>query len=88
MTAEEAKEIIIKERDSLKANPMLIVEDCLYEAYDMAIKALEQEPKIGKWERFADDYKKCSECGTIIMVYHGYNYCPNCGSEMTELKPS
>lgn len=41
MTTEEAKEIIIKERDSLKANPMLKVEDCLYDAFDLAIKALE-----------------------------------------------
>ena len=44
MTTEEAKEIIIKERDSLKANPIVKVEDCLYEAFDVAIKALEQEP--------------------------------------------
>lgn len=43
MTVEEAKEIIIKERDSMRANPMVKVEDCLYEAYDMAIKALEQQ---------------------------------------------
>ena len=43
MTAEEAKEIIIKERDSLKANPMVNVEDCLYKAFEMAIKALEQQ---------------------------------------------
>lgn len=44
MTNSEAKEIIIKERDSLKANPMIKVEDCLYEALDLAIKALEQQP--------------------------------------------
>ena len=44
MTNEEAKKIIIKERDSLKANPMVKVEDCLYEAFNVAIKALEQQP--------------------------------------------
>lgn len=44
MIVEEAKEIIIRERDSLKANPRVKVEDCLYEAFDLAIKALEQEP--------------------------------------------
>ena len=44
MTNEEAKEIIIKERDSLKANPIVKVEDCLYEAFDVAIKALEKQP--------------------------------------------
>lgn len=42
MTEKEAREIIIKERDSLKANPMVKVEDCLYEAFDFVIKALEQ----------------------------------------------
>lgn len=44
MTAKEAKKIIIKERDSLKANPIVKVEDCLYEAFEVAIKALEQQP--------------------------------------------
>jgi len=44
MTPQEAREIIIEERDSLKANPMVKVEDCLYEALDLAIKALEQQP--------------------------------------------
>ena len=42
MSNEEAKEIITQERDSLKANPVVNVEDCLYEAFDVAIKALEQ----------------------------------------------
>lgn len=44
MTNSEAKEIIIKERDSLQANPIVKVEDCLYEAFEMAIKVLEQQP--------------------------------------------
>lgn len=48
MTREEAREIIIKERDSLKANPRVKVEDCLYEAFDLAIKALEHEPVLDK----------------------------------------
>lgn len=48
MTREEASEIIIKERDSLKANPRVKVEDCLYEAFDLAIKALEHEPVLDK----------------------------------------
>ena len=42
MTNKEAKEILIKERDSLKANPFISVDECLYEAYDMAIKRLEE----------------------------------------------
>lgn len=48
MTLDEAREIIIKERDSLKANPMIKVEDYLYEAFDVAIKALEQTEEITK----------------------------------------
>ena len=44
MSNEEAKEIIIQERDSLKANPAVKVENCLYEAFDVAIRALEQQP--------------------------------------------
>lgn len=42
MTNKEAKEILIKERDSLKANPLISVDECLYEAYDIAIKVLEE----------------------------------------------
>lgn len=48
VTNEEAKEIIIKEKDSLKANPMVEVEDRLYEAFDVAIKALEQKAVLDK----------------------------------------
>lgn len=84
MTNEEAKEIIIKERDSLKANPMVEVEDCLYEAFDMAIKALEQRP--ARWNRFTDNYKECSRCGKLIKYYYNYKYCPGCGREMEEVK--
>lgn len=51
MTNKEAKEILIEERDSLKANPMLIVEDCLYDAFDVAIKTLEQTRWIPCTER-------------------------------------
>lgn len=50
----------------------------------MAIEALEKQPKKGHWERFADDYKKCSKCEAIVMFYHNYKYCPNCGAKMIE----
>lgn len=54
MTDKEAREIIIEERDSLKANPMVKVEDCLYEAFDLAIKALEQTRWIPVSERLPE----------------------------------
>jgi hypothetical protein len=59
MTSDEAKEIIIKERDSLKANPMVKVEDCLYEAFDIAIEILEQQ--------------HCKDVGELSDGYHTFN---------------
>lgn len=61
MTDKEAREIIIEERDSLKANPIVKVEDCLYEAFDLAIKALEQTRWIPVSERLP---KK----GEIVLI--------------------
>jgi hypothetical protein len=58
-------------------------------ALDMAIKALEQEPKRGHWIMTSDylttaygsvDYVKCSCCGKDSLEEG--NYCPNCGVEM------
>ena len=66
------------------------------EAKDMAIKALEQEPKTGQWlavgyDGYADGYPvvdlwECSECHE---EHYGEEdtlttYCPNCGAEMKE----
>jgi len=45
MTNEEAAKILKLERTSWSINPNLKVAKCLCDAYDMAIKALEQEPK-------------------------------------------
>lgn len=44
MTNEEARRILIQDTESLKANPLVTVDDCLYEALDMAIKALRYKP--------------------------------------------
>ena len=64
----------------------------MLEACDMAIKALEQEPKTGHWEYgyvFADgNYCKCSECKEIIKCIYPMHYCPNCGCRMVELQES
>ena len=62
------------------------------EAYDLAIKALEERPK-GEWVvviDYSDEYEKrwhyeCSECRNT--PYYGgdidtLHFCPNCGAEM------
>lgn len=53
------------------------------EAYNMAIEALEQVPKRGKWKQAEDvekEYAVCTNC-----KHHGefyMDYCPNCGARM------
>jgi uncharacterized OB-fold protein len=57
--------------------------DRVEDAVDMAIKALEQEPKTGHWIDHQEDrwiYAQCSECGTVHDTQT--NYCPNCGAKM------
>lgn len=57
---------------------------CKYcdEALNMAIKALEQEPKRGKWLNYLKEGLKwkCSECGSKYTT--PWHYCPNCGARM------
>ena len=52
------------------------------EIIDMAIKALEQEPKTGHWQNNA-----CSNCG-IYNASAYKNWCPNCGAKMVEQQES
>ena len=50
---------------------------------EMAIKALEQEPKTGHWIDHQEGrwiYAQCSECGTVHDTRT--NFCPNCGTRM------
>lgn len=59
MTDKEATDILTKHVEGLKANPCVIVDECLYEAFDMAIKAL-------KYHQFKEDfinYMQNSHCG-------------------------
>ena len=62
-------------------------------ALDMAIKALEEEPKTGHWINIINkdlhDYrtgnKLCFECSECRSQYtYKSNYCPNCGARMEE----
>lgn len=62
----------------------------MVEALDMAIKALEQEPKTGHWieSNIPNEKYVCSECGGGCW-YYDYQadvvksrFCPNCGTKM------
>ena len=58
----------------------------LIEALEMAIQALEQEPKTGHWSHDGSHWKNrfiCSECGYKLFD-EPTNYCPNCGCRMVE----
>lgn len=54
-------------------------------ALDMAIEALEQEPKTGHWI-FTEHIVYCSECaeGFDRLYLNGYHYCPNCGAKLSQ----
>lgn len=69
------------------------------EALNMAIQALEQEPKTGHWITIshgfpAEPTSVCSECGFDRDFYirtRGFDkikYCPNCGCRMIEPQES
>jgi NADH pyrophosphatase NudC (nudix superfamily) len=95
MTREEAiksvKETTIKLVKEV-AGMSLDWDDAHYDALQMAIKALEQEPKTGHWKygyAFADgNYCKCSECKEIIKCTYPMHYCPNCGAKMVDSQES
>ena len=57
------------------------------EAVDMAIEALEEEPRPHgewiyhkEWEVDGECAFECSKCGMGTDV--DYNFCPNCGADM------
>ena len=59
------------------------------DTFNMAIKALEKEPKTGHWIMTNDylttaygsvDYVKCSCCGEDSLEEG--DFCPNCGAKM------
>lgn len=68
------------------------------EILDLAIKALEQEPKTGHWiTKIKSDLRgdkwptnpKCSECGRepyYSNTIFNYKFCPYCGADMREVE--
>ena len=73
---------------------------CKYcdEAINMAIKALEQAPKHGKWieVQISEHFKRmiCSKCGDSyvadaitpleVWINNRHCFCPSCGADMRE----
>lgn len=55
-------------------------------ALNMAIQALEQEPKTGYWIYKPMKGQFCSECDESCIWK--FNYCPNCGTKMIEPQES
>ena len=63
------------------------------DAINLAIKALEQEPKKGEWLRMSDlseqedDRYQCSRCGNVVHhknkmnLYTFNSWCGRCGSD-------
>lgn len=58
-----------------------------YEAKQIAIKALEQEPKTGHWTKSKDGYMRCDQCGSRGSAIKA-RFCHHCGAKMVELKES
>ena len=98
MTREEAKQIIITEYCKNRAFCELYLEDCKEDECEIyhALKALEAEPKQGRWiiegklpYRAWILQVKCSECDYRTItdgIKHRYNFCPNCGVKMDEVR--
>ena len=53
--------------------------EAVEEALNVAIEALEQEPKRGKWIEI-DEYSECSCCGAESCG--ATPFCPYCGARM------
>lgn len=93
MTRQEAIELLKLDRDMANFNPITGEKMPMneynaksVEALDMAIEALEQEPKRGKLIAIDDTHDQCMECGAIFCITSSdewkVNYCPNCGARM------
>lgn len=84
MTNKEAKEKLYMEWQKFLENNIDYAG--ISEAYKMAFKALEQEPKTGHWifHEIEDTLRwyECDQCGTEAVKE--YDYCHGCGAKMVE----
>ena len=87
MIREEVIEVIKAYKDKLNNSASNQLDGDI-EAFDMAIKALEQKPKTGHWIEKDDNLYECSECGQYIysetehdlLEFHAF--CGRCGAKM------
>ena len=86
MTNREAKHLMIKLWNILADEGLHFAQEYVM-AYDMAIKALEQEPMTGHWiDTDPDDayFYMCLNCHGRTDIK--FDYCPICGCRMIEPK--
>lgn len=88
MTNEEAIELIY----DIQTDAVYNILPDEKEALQMAIKALEQQPKTGHWIVIREKYEfmggtvneprgcKCSNCNKVVRFKS--DFCPNCGADM------
>ena len=79
MTRTEAIERLMYLRDEI-----MPISSTMFGALTMAIQALEEQPKTGKWI-FDGDCYKCNKCGAVYGWWADSQtpkYCPNCGCRM------
>jgi hypothetical protein len=90
MTREKAILHMILRRAELEHSVSDLDEDI--KAFDMAIKALEREPKLGHWDKkdlgHVEYSAVCSECGEWTYWSERSNFCPNCGCRMVDPQES
>ena len=73
------------------------IDDAYGQGWDDALNAIGKLPRANVKEivyahwipteyPFMNECEDCSNCGYRTWYGNGYNYCPNCGAEMSEVK--